>query len=127
MNANTNTESKKPETRAKHTEGPWKIHRPEDCGCGTFGIVGTSDPEMMLDFVAKIEGQPDAETAEANARLIAAAPDLLAALEKALAYLIAHPPKGNIRDRAHFSALNEHANDVVKPIHDALTKATGGA
>ena len=59
------------------------------------------------------------------AHLIAAAPELLAALEDAVAYLEANRPKGNIRDI--FTELNQYENAVMKPARAAIAKATGNA
>jgi hypothetical protein len=101
----------------KHTPGPWTItrkHTPPifDRGCIAIG------PDIAAIQV------PELDTAsEANARLIAAAPDLLAALARAVAYLDANRPKGKISDI--FSKLNEHENDVLKPARAAIAKAKG--
>lgn len=51
-------------SQAKHTHGPWSVARPR---MGFSEIVGAAD-----------EKQPD-DVCDANARLIAVAPDLLAA------------------------------------------------
>ena len=57
-------------SQVKHTPGPWKAY-PHDCCPGNWhwvaGLPGLGKTEVHL--------------AEANAHLIAAAPDLLAALE----------------------------------------------
>lgn len=50
------------------------------------------------------------------------APELLAALIRAVAYLDANRPKGKIADI--FSKLNELENDVLKPARAAIAKAT---
>jgi len=66
----------------KHTPGPWTMHPRFDDGaevraiapvawCGVATTVGSSGSQSI-----------DAAEARANARLIAAAPDLLAALER---------------------------------------------
>ena len=52
---------------AKHTQGPWRLYGYD---------VGTAQDETLAVVCAM-----DGDTDEANARLIAAAPDLLAALE----------------------------------------------
>lgn len=60
----------------KHTLGPWAIGTPGPNGCFTVGYRG-----LMTAMVAHSINHPDQEsTARANARLIAAAPELLAAL-----------------------------------------------
>lgn len=70
----------------KHTPGPWSLK--DDISL----VVGPSaDPAG--DPVATIEGHP--EEAFANARLIAAAPDLLAALRALVEYEDDAPPDGS--------------------------------
>ena len=68
-------------SNAQHTLGPW-ISEPFNELTGEIEIIGTetdpNDGQMVPAFVA-------ATHSEANARLIAAAPDLLEALEVLLA------------------------------------------
>lgn len=73
------------ETR-KHTPGPWAV---EDPIGGELSIVEASKPTHEWKFIAAIylrQGNDPDEfphaVSKANARLIAAAPDLLAALHK---------------------------------------------
>lgn len=78
-------------TAAKHTPGPWKVLPPED-GATYLRIRGTA---LGLRFkVANVLHAPceeegacehpvEAEITEANARLIAATPELLAELQAA--------------------------------------------
>lgn len=61
--------------KSTHTPGPWKATGKE---------VGT-DYEATHGMVASIIGMPNRWETEANARLIAAAPDLYAAVEALLA------------------------------------------
>ena len=67
---------------AKHTPGEWKV---SDSGEDLISIrnVGTG---FRIARVNSLTG--DSEIGQANARLIAAAPDLLAACEKALRSII---------------------------------------
>ena len=61
---------------AKHTPGPWEIRMVTNwCGIARVGYHPHADV-----CSAKTKDEPWTETDEANARLIAAAPDLLAAL-----------------------------------------------
>lgn len=64
----------------KHTPGPWAITDHNEAG--DFYIGRTDAPE----YVAIVTGGPflAAEITQANARLIAAAPEMLAALEAIL-------------------------------------------
>ncbi len=71
---------------AKHTPGSWEVH-PEitEKRMGYIRIVaGDKRVADIFPFVAR--GGIRLETAEANARLIAAAPDLLEALQQAINY-----------------------------------------
>lgn len=61
----------------QHTPGPWTILPP--CGEGDFGVLSNKVNAGGNFYVATLPNGSHAESA-ANARLIAAAPDLLAAL-----------------------------------------------
>lgn len=100
-----------------HKPGPW-IKRPMSDDSGW--IVAFQDgpgPRVLLP-----KG-PDDWCQEANASLIEAAPDMLAACRAALAYLEANRPKGNIRDK--FSQFVEHEHGAVRPLRAAIAKAEG--
>jgi len=62
-----------------HTPGPWAVENPMDF---ELSIVEANKPTHEWKFIASIPTSPEFDfprsTAEANARLIAAAPDLLA-------------------------------------------------
>jgi len=106
--------------RAQHTPGPWHvtgevkavkgIDEPLFCGEITEprqpGWRGTIARVQSCDFINGITR----EEAEANARLIAAAPDLLEALE-----------------RIAYSAHADTAPTLRGYAQDALAKATGAA
>lgn len=62
----------------KHTPGPWKAVRPGEF-CDHWEIV--SDDEFAWNIACAWKNIVDDPDGEANARLIAAAPELLAALE----------------------------------------------
>jgi hypothetical protein len=62
-----------------HTPGPWDIHDPSGGGSSNNWICADGL------YIAEVDGER--EEADANARLIAAAPDLLAALKDAVEYL----------------------------------------
>jgi len=66
----------------KHTPAPWKFYTsPQPNGCP---IVGTYNGLMVAMLAHSINEKDQKETAIANARLIAAAPELLEALEMAI-------------------------------------------
>jgi hypothetical protein len=63
---------------SKHTPGPWTLH-PSKFDAGEIDIRGAYNK----DIPATAWGSMDAETHMANARLIAAAPEMYEALHKA--------------------------------------------
>lgn len=76
--------------KAKHTPGPWRVHTPT--ATERRLLVLHPDGERVIarcseGYNSPISGPIPKEEREANARLIAAAPDLLSALEHALAAL----------------------------------------
>lgn len=101
---------------AKHTRGPWEI-KPEEfdrnydrirggrLGC-RYKIANVCLPEFQNPDSQEIE------ESRANARLIAAAPDLLEALKIT-------------RDRLIFLGLSKHS-EAVKTCDAAIAKAEGG-
>lgn len=91
---------------AKHTPGPWVVEETED----TFFILQGEDS----DQIATVDKAFDA----GNARLIAAAPELLEALKYALAAI----PKPTMQDKNAAERLA-----TLAAIQDAIDKATGGA
>lgn len=60
-------------TKPKHTPGPWRVTLPDEC------IVTNDDGHEVADCSMWYEDLP--AVCAANARLIAAAPDMLAALK----------------------------------------------
>jgi hypothetical protein len=101
-----------------HTPGPWFIDGMGNdpfCLAITAGEL-TDGPEFQRESkVAEVHTMEDA-------RLIAAAPDLLGACKTALRYLLANVPKGNVR--AIFDQLNAHAC-VCKSIRAAIDQVEG--
>ena len=92
---------------SKHTPGPWSFYtEPQPSGCPIVGAKGL----MIAQLAHSINYNDQAETAIANARLIAAAPELLEALQKML-------------------DVWEHGGIATYPIGEAraaISKATGG-
>lgn len=67
---------------AGHTPGPWRL-------CGAFGMQGLVEPSAGGNPVASVTGYyHHAGQTEANARLIAAAPDLLEALQRLIPHAV---------------------------------------
>ena len=90
-----------------HTPGPWTARRMHT---GGFDIM---DPRNR-DVVTVYGGGVETESREANARLIAAAPDLLDALKRARRYVADLPIVGD-DDLAVIDAAILKANHKDKP------------
>ena len=72
------------ETKTQHTPGPWAVDPDDRPGMEWNNhIVQQARPNFAICFMTR-SGKRDNSEAEANARLIAAAPELLAACEAAL-------------------------------------------
>lgn len=74
-------------TQSKHTPGPWATKNPT-VDSPHIWIVGHAENKGDNGVIAKVGGNRDCETIEANALLIAAAPELLEALEEGLDALL---------------------------------------
>lgn len=88
-------------TLASHTPGPWFLED-DPAPAANIGHVGSSDQTICTTWT---------DNAQANARLIAAAPELLAALKDLC---------GADRDD-----LNDGTSSVWNAAADAIAKATG--
>ena len=67
----------------EHTPGPWKLNTDGDTGMNDSGCILDSIGHVIItDIYGTFKNGRTTGEAEANARLIAAAPDLLAALEE---------------------------------------------
>ena len=96
---------------SEHTPGPWHIHN----GSPTT-VVGPTG-----GWIAQLwKWATGKKMAEANARLIAAAPDLLQALKIARDAL--YP---NDKDGMSMREWNLRMIEASTPIHDAIAKAEG--
>lgn len=95
----------------KHTPGPWTY------GGQEFNDVRESDGELVAVALHLRVKKPERSIAEAkaNARLIAAAPDLLEALKAIVKSLADQDDEGMI----------EHAQQMIDA-RAAIAKATGG-
>lgn len=114
----------------QHTPGPW-IAKPEnpnfveDDEWTDFEVIpdkvlewGSPAPVAVCSFCYE-------EQAEANARLIAAAPDLLAALRALLTAEMLHETAMSANDVSGVDAANEAKWPAVDAAHAAIAKATG--
>lgn len=102
--------------QSSFTPGPWRVF--EHSWCDTsIGAPGTSNAICRLDINHATEESQEADEAQmaANARLIAAAPELLEALQR----LSAQCTRLRLPDQAE--------TDAEKTARAVIAKATGGA
>jgi len=107
-------------SRAQHTPGPWRVSTVGLMNDGGRAVVADDFRVAVVDCHTKFkrgEGwMAECDTRDANARLIAAAPDLLAALEKvANTYLPEDYREG---------CLERTLGDIARA---AIAKAKGGS
>lgn len=100
------------EQKAAHTPGPWNCNRSSASGYDIVCSENSPTDVCVISRRDKTTGEIDA-----NARLIAAAPELLAALETAYMALIGYLP-------AH---RNDVTDAAIGAARAAITKAKGGA
>ena len=97
----------------KHTPGPWFADKLEDRNAYNIFMPGYSSAGASVHFCANATGCMGGEEVQANARLIAAAPELLEAL-RAIVNLWDH----------HASA---HGDGIIYPLHQAARAAIAKA
>ena len=100
------------EQKAAHTPGPWNCNRSSASGYDIVCSENSPTDVCVISRRDKTTGEIDA-----SARLIAAAPELLAALETAYMALIGYLP-------AH---RNDVTDAAIGAARAAITKAKGGA
>jgi len=100
------------EQKAAHTPGPWNCNHSSASGYDIVCSENSPTDVCVISRRDKTTGEIDA-----NARLIAAAPELLAALETAYMALIGYLP-------AH---RNDVTDAAIGAARAAITKAKGGA
>lgn len=104
-----------------HTLGPWDVETPFD----GFSIVEAGKPTFEWRFIAHVPTEKENDIhfleAEANARLIAAAPDLLEALEACIEIV-----RGAAEHPSAFSPkIEERQWDAYHQARAAIKKARG--
>lgn len=103
-------------SETKHTPGPWKVY----AECDQIVVAEDSVYGVQVADCGKPNGdeyQPREGEAEANARLIASAPELLEALKYALAFL----DRPDITTYEWYKLAPEH----VGKFRSAIAKAEG--
>jgi len=102
----------------KHTPGPWTARRMHT---GGFDILD----ERGRDVVTVYGGGVETESREANARLIAAAPDLLEACQEFLPILERQLASVNPGGIADGSVAVQTATARIERLRASITRATG--
>lgn len=95
---------------SKHTPGPW-VHHPED------NIISHGDGRLLIEWQGRSK-HVSAEERDANARLIAAAPELLEALQLLEAEMVL---SGNAGSEDY------GWKPAIEKTRAAIAKATGSA
>lgn len=114
---------------SKHTAGPWRVEQDTtliwgDCNPDDATSYGMGYPIAECRVTPSgswAKGPKGHSEADANARLIAAAPDLLEALKAAMAFIDSHVADADITDKM---ARNHCRLRETKP-HDAIARAEG--
>ena len=104
------------DTKPKHTPGPWNIHRNFECKKGGRRWIEAKNGSEIIAHVYHI-GKPGI-IADANARLIAAAPELLEALK------MLHDENKDYMKINHLG--DPYHNQSMRMALAAIAKATGG-
>lgn len=102
---------------AEHTKGPWRWQNEDECLVGPDQIVMRQDDEGRKSFADYPDG-----TTQANARLIAAAPDLLESLEELLPQNLGAPPDA-LQD--HMTVPVDMTVGEIRRARAAIAKARG--
>lgn len=100
-----------------HTPGPW-IHSTD---LGQIGSVETPDGVVVAQAQQIMRGAGDLQLREANARLIAAAPELLEALRSLIGWI----PNAQTLERMGFHT--KAPMESYELARKAIAKATGAA
>jgi hypothetical protein len=117
--------------KSQHTPGPWLVNYAEDrfdskrstieIVDGSYDSLNHEQGPLVLAKLNVIPFAPHMDEPLANARLIASAPDLLAALE-----IILSSTCGDIGDDGYDGCIRIEAK-ALEHVRAAIFKATGGA
>ena len=97
-----------------HTPGPWRLDHSDDVELRNHVGISSESHSLLAQIVWKMDDDERSPSCEANAHLIAAAPDLLEALQSIVKSLADQDDEGMI----------EHAQPMIDA-RAAIAKATG--
>ena len=106
--------------KIQHTPAPWR-----HAGLGLIVAGGGENSTVIADCRDDTACRPSNETELANARLIAASPDLLAACLKAIAY-IDDTVKAEIEAEKLTEGNITAKECIMESLSEAIARATGG-
>jgi hypothetical protein len=121
----------------KHTPGPWHIYQGGNIGDDGFTIAPVGEGGYVAEFWPPIRSERKQPEMFANARLIAAAPDLLEACKRLAMERHTHrtDPNNehgcltcgqNFRSEVHYR-VGESSDTDLELARAAIAKAQGGA
>ena len=112
-------------SQAKHTPGPWEWsdkYRTADSERNTWSLLGDGGYGILSCDGDENSPQSLGKSGEANARLIAAAPDLLEAAKLVIAWYEAEDD----HSKADFYQRMDMCRTSEAALRAAIAKATGG-
>ena len=101
-------------TKAQHTPGPWRI---SECQLGNKLLIEHGEDTILSPIIGSVYSDEGRLSQMANARLIAAAPDLLAAAKAALTFIESLP----------YTPSNSAETRLQDRLFDAIARAEGNA
>lgn len=115
--------------QSKHTPGPWTSNGFHDCGTLLTEIVTADNKSRIarVDGLAESNANPTPQ-AEANARLIASAPEMLETLDHGVNELMRAykmTSKLEMQDHEYGAILNELVMRLNEELKTAIAKAKG--
>ena len=105
---------------AKHTPAPWRVAKADKDGAEVKAIASVAWCGVAASYstVSGVTQHIDAAECDANARLIAAAPELLVSLEKCIAVL-------EDMDRCYATRLSPEDTAVLAVARAVVARAKG--
>ena len=98
----------------KHTPGPWKVQKPDHFVDGLSHFVVSDHPSVSYFHIAEMGTHDGREQAAANARLIAAAPEMLEALELINGYCHAGMMSNELGKHVKLEQIADICRDLIQ-------------